>query len=151
MNITHENMFTPHFTLPVLQRTKKKLFNIESVHLGITKPLDTFHDYTIVHPVTEGNRIHFAFLFLHKSNLNRYFVFKPVMNRKRETVSIIYEFGCEVDAELATLALLYLFKSSLFQPHTPVFVLPEFDEIIDLLEGIVRYVPCNNEWEWWRS
>lgn len=111
--------------------------------------IGNFHNCDIVNPVFDDNKIHFIYLFLPKNNENWYFAFKPVLNKSGRTVSIVYELGGNADCELAAMALSHLFRTTLRKCHTPVFDVPEYEEIINHFEESRNPVLFNTDWACW--
>lgn len=142
-------MWKNYSPLPVLQLSKTKLINNISQQMNNCVPVGTFHHFTIVHPKSSENKIAFIYLFT-PSNNTGYFAFKPILNKSREVVSIIYEFGNDADFELAAMALLFLLETKLCISHPPAFEIPLFLEILNHFENGPKQKMVIGEWEWWK-
>jgi len=146
-----ENMFINHYQTPVLQRSKSKVITVCPDQKENINIVGTFHNFNIIHPITNENKTIFMYLFLSQQKSQEFFSFKPVMDTAGNTVSIIYELGTGTDNELATMALLYLLTNTLSKCYLPAFDIPNFGEIIEHFKGTTLYVKGLNEKEWWQQ
>ncbi len=144
-------MFINHYQTPVLQRSKSKLITVCPDQTESLNIVGTFHNFNIIHPLTNEHKTIFMYLFLPKNHENGHFAFKPVLSNAGNTESIVYELGTGTDFELAAMALLYLLTFTLCECHPPAFDIPTFDEIIAHFEGSAIYVKGLNEKEWWQQ
>jgi len=131
-------MFVRPNNRPVFQKSKEKMISFDFSNRNLSLKVGEFYNCEIVHPIPNGNKIQFTYLFIPNKIEDGYVAFKPIMNKSGKTVRIVYEIGGNFDNEQAALALLHLLTTILILSHPLTFEIPEHEDIVSRFESFVK-------------